>query len=143
MNETTLVDQVRRFAADWFHRLDVHAPSADYRPLIAGDAFELQVPEGVFRGFDGFRQWYERALQLFFDEAHTLKVVEPAEAGGDVRVQVVVNWQASTWTAPAARSQRIKLDAYQTWVLGRSGNSFVIKTYIVGRMEYEPGSAKL
>ena len=51
----------------------------------------------------------------------------------------------NTWKAPAAKSERIVLDAYQTWIVKRSPNigKPVIETYIVDSMNYYEGSAQL
>jgi hypothetical protein len=66
-------------------------------------------------------------------------------ADDEAQVQVVVHWEASTWKPPAAKSSRIKLDAYQTWTVRRSPETGkpVIAVYTVDRLEYEPDSAKL
>ena len=138
--------RVRAFATDWFHKLDNHAPPDDYETLLDGDHLEMRMPEGTFRGFSGFRQWYERVLGLFFDEVHTIKQVVVASGGAaDLEVKVVVHWEASTWTPPNAKSRRIKMDAYQTWVLTLSPvtGSYVIKTYTVDDLKYDPDSARL
>lgn len=138
--------EIEEFAAKWYRKLDVHASLEDYKSLLAEEGLELQFPEGTFTGFDGFGQWYERVIRLFFDEVHTLKEVTLTSVSPEkADVKVVVNWQASTWNPPAPKSERIILDAYQTWVLVRSPVSQqpVIATYIVDSMEYAPGSAKL
>jgi hypothetical protein len=138
--------EINAFTVDWYKALDVHTPATQLQSFLAVEEFELIVPEGKFTGLAGFTQWYERALHLFFDEVHTLKNVRVLKADDEsVTVQVVVNWQASTWTAPEARSKRIIMDAYQTWVLSRSPQTDrpQIVTYTVDKVEYGPGSARL
>jgi len=138
--------QIETVATDWYHKLDNHAPTGEYASLLADDGLELRFLEGAFHGFQGFRQWYERVLGLFFDEVHVVKSVTLTPGPGpDVEAKVVVHWEASTWTPPEAKSRRIKLDAYQTWVLtpAAGGNSYLIKTYIVDDMKYDPDSARL
>ena len=100
-SQTEAEARIQAFAADWFHRLDNHAPPEDYAALSDGDHLEMHMPEGTFRGLSGFRQWYERVLGLFFDEVHTIKQVVVASGGAaDVEVKVVVHWEASSWTPP-------------------------------------------
>jgi hypothetical protein len=137
--------EVERMATEWFHKLDVHAPLEDFAEFLAEDGLELRFPEGVSRGWDGFKSWYERVTRIFFDEAHQLKKVAATPSGDAMNVQVVVNWQASVWKPPAPRSERIVLDAFQTWVVKRSPKTGkpVIVTYIVDRLDYAPGSARL
>jgi hypothetical protein len=104
----------------------------------------MVFPEATVEGFEGFKGWYDRVIGIFFDEVHTLKEVNPTIEGDTATVKVVVNWQASVWNPPAPNSERIKLDAYQTWEVIRSAEGKpVVKTYIVDELKYEPGSATL
>ena len=91
------------------------------------------------------KDWYERVTNLFFDEVHTLKEVKVKSSGNEVTVKVVVKWEASIWNPPAPSSERIILDAYQTWIVERSAKTQkpAIKTYIVDSLDYYEGSAKL
>lgn len=137
-------DEINTFVADWYKLLDVHAPLESYKPLIA-DNFVLTVPEFTVEGWEGFKGWYERAIGLFFDEVHEVKSAEIVGTEGDItQVKVVVRWEASRWIPPAATSDRIIMDAYQTWHLTRSaaGTPVFVK-YIVDKAEYAEGSATL
>lgn len=138
--------EVKEFAADWYSKLDDHAPAEEYAAFLAEEGLELRFPEGTFTGFDGFKEWYQNVTGIFFDEVHTLKKVEPKLKDNEqLEVKVVVKWEASTWEPPAAKSERIILDAYQTWIVERSPKTEkpVIVTYIVDSMEYYEGSARL
>lgn len=138
--------EVKQFAADWYSKLDVHAPLEDYVPLLAEEGLEMRFPEATVYGFDGFKDWYERVIGIFFDEVHTLKKVEPKPTdNGQLEVKVVVKWEANIWNPPAAKSERIILDAYQTWIVERSPKSEkpVVLTYIVNSLDYYEGSAQL
>lgn len=138
--------EVKKFAADWYSKLDVHAPLEDYIPLLAEEGLEMRFPEVTVYGFEGFQGWYERVIGIFFDEVHTLKKVEPKPINnGRLEVKVVVKWEASMWNPPAAKSERIVVDAYQTWIVERSPKSEkpVVVTYIVDSLDYYEGSIKL
>ncbi len=136
--------EVEKLAADWYHKLDVHAPLVELLPMVAEDA-EMKFPEATLRGLADFESWYERVIRIFFDEVHTLKQVNVDLKDEVANVKVVVHWEASVWNGPAAKSQRIKLDAYQTWVVKRSpfSGAPVIASYSVDRLEYAADSAKL
>jgi len=136
--------EVEKLAADWYHKLDVHAPLVELLPMVAEDA-EMKFPEATLRGLADFESWYERVIRIFFDEVHTLKQVSVELKDEVANVKVVVHWEASVWNPPAAKSQRIKLDAYQTWVVKRSpfSGAPVIASYTVDRLEYDADSAKL
>lgn len=138
--------ELKEFAADWYSKLDVHAPLEEYVPLLAEEGLEMRFPEATVYGFDGFKDWYERVIGIFFDEVHTVKKVEQKSTSNNrLEVEVVVKWEASVWNPPAAKSERIILDAYQTWIVERSAKSEkpVIVTYIVDSLDYYEGSARL
>lgn len=138
--------EIKQLATDWYSKLDVHAPTEEYISMLAEEGLEMRFPEATVYGFEGFQGWYERVIGIFFDEVHTLKKVEPKPIGNDqLEVKVVVKWEASIWNPPAAKSERIILDAYQTWIVERAPNSEkpVIVTYIVDSLDYYEGSAKL
>lgn len=137
--------EIKQMAADWYRKLDVHVPLEEYIPLLAEQGLEMRFPEVTAYGFDAFKDWYERVINIFFDEVHTLKEVKVTSSGNEVTVKVVVKWEASIWNPPAPSSERIILDAYQTWIVERSAKTQkpVIKTYIVDSLDYYEGSAKL
>ncbi|MEH1926076.1 hypothetical protein [Nostoc sp.] len=137
--------EIKQLAADWYLKLDVHAPLEEYIPFVAEEGLEMRFPEATVYGFDGFKGWYDRVIRIFFDEVHTLKQVNVQLSGDEATVQVIVKWEASVWNPPAATSQRIVLDAYQTWIVKRSPYTGkpVISTYIVDSLSYYEGSARL
>ncbi|MDX1929743.1 MAG: hypothetical protein SFV81_24670 [Pirellulaceae bacterium] len=139
------VDEVRQLAADWYRKLDVHAPLADVLPLLAEEHCEMVFPEATLSGLGDFERWYEGVIRIFFDEVHTLKDVTVDITEDGAKVQVVVYWEASAWNAPAAKSKRIKLYAYQTWFVQRSHltGKPVIAKYTVDKLEYCADSALL
>jgi len=129
----------------WYQALDVHAPVDEMLPMLAADGLEMTFPEGVQRGQDGFRRWYETVTHRFFDEVHTLQNLTVTLNGDRADVKLVVNWQAKIWDPPAPRSVWLGFDAAQTWVVERSPTSgrSVVRTYIVDALTPMPGSASL
>ncbi len=136
--------EVRQLATQWYRKLDVHAPLVELLPMVHVDA-EMKFPEATLRGLADFEAWYERVIRIFFDEVHTVRDVQVEPQGESVRVKVVVRWEASVWTPPAAYSQRIKLDAYQTWTVRRDEvtDRPVITEYIVDELVFDDDSARL
>ncbi len=106
--------EIEAFVADWYRKLDIHAPSEELVSMVA-DQVEMQFPEGVVRGAEAFRTWYEGVIRLFFDELHTVTHVGIAWQDDRCLLDVVVNWQARRWRPPAPRSEWIGFDAYQRW----------------------------
>lgn len=143
---TLTQQQIRYFAEEWFDKLDNHVPPKDYIPMLAREGLEMQFPEGNFVGFDGFKRWYENAINSFFDEVHTIKEIEMISASPEkLKLKVVVNWKASTWNSPEPKSRRISMDAYQSWIIKTASTTKkpVIKTYEVDDIKYAEGSAQL
>jgi hypothetical protein len=143
--QTITETEIQDLVTTWYRQLDVHAPLEDLTPFLSSDGLRMVFPETTAVGLEGFKQWYERVINLFFDEVHTVKNVQLTSKGDRTEVKVVVKWEASRWTPPAPRSERIISDAYQTWDVVRSPSSGkpVILTYIVDSLEYHDGSAKL
>jgi hypothetical protein len=137
--------ELEEFAADWYKKLDVHDPVDEYAPLLAEDV-ELRFPEATVKGFEGYSGWYDRVINIFFDEVHTVKEVKIISSTPEkTDIKVVVKWEASVWKPPAPYSERIVLDAYQTWIVKRSPATQkpVISVYIVDELKYYEGSATL
>lgn len=130
-------EEIRDLANNWYRKLDVHAPVEDVLALLAEDGFEIRVPEGTFRGRDGFKGLYDGWIRHFFDEVHTVRKVSFTLVGDQAEVKVVVNWRARTWNPPEPKSKCIYEDAYQTWVVQRSPNSGqpVIVSYVLDDMK--------
>ena len=132
-------------AVEWYRKLDVHAPMVEVLPLIVDRGLEMRFPEATLRGHAGFEPWYQGVIRIFFDEVHVVKSVKSKIREDWAEVKVVVHWEASRWRAPAMSSDRISLDAYQTWVVvphpvtGRPS----IRIYKVDRLRYLAGSARL
>jgi hypothetical protein len=121
---------VKKIYQDMF---DAHAPLDEFLACLDADELEMQFPEETVHGHDGFRRWYERIVNTFFDEAHTIKELEVTSLGDRANVRVLVNWQARTWSPPAAKSEWSGHDAGQSWVVKRSPATHqpMIVTYIV------------
>jgi hypothetical protein len=143
--ETLTFEEAWSFADAWYRALDEHVPAAEIVPMVADRNLEFHLPEGILRGVDAFRQWYEGVIRIFFDEVHTLTSVEVAPAGDRAVVQVVVNWQARRWQPPRPRSEWIGFDAFQTWEMVRSpatGRPVIIR-YVVNELRPMAGSPPL
>ncbi len=137
-------EEIEDFAADWYRKLDIHAPSDALVAMVADDV-ELQLPEGPVRGAEAFRAWYEGVIRIFFDEIHVLERVTVSWKEQRALVRVLVNWQARRWSPPAARSQWIGFDADQEWEMVRSAATGrpVIARYVVNALTPMPGSPPL
>ncbi len=138
-------ESILQFAQHWYRKLDVHDPLEEYRPLLVEEGVKFVFPEATVEGFEGYAGWYNTVINIFFDEVHTVKQADSTINGDTADVKVVVRWEASVWKPPAANSERIVLDAYQTWIVKLSPTTGkpVIDTYIVDSLEYAEGSAKL
>ncbi len=137
--------EVRQLVNTWFAKLDVHASVDELLPMLADTDLEMRFPEGTWHNYTEFQHWYETVTHRFFDEVHTMKELTISSERDQASVQLVVNWQAHIWNAPAPKSQWLGFDAPQHWVVKRSPHTQqpVIATYIVEPLIPMPGSASL
>jgi len=138
-------EEIKAFARDWYEKLDVHAPMVDILPMLSDEELTMVFPEGTLNGLADFERWYQGVIRIFFDEVHVVKEVNADISGDKATVKVVVKWEASRWNPPARFSDRIKLDAYQTWEVKKStktGNPVITK-YTVDELKYHEDSARL
>ncbi|HXL18501.1 MAG TPA: nuclear transport factor 2 family protein, partial [Streptosporangiaceae bacterium] len=116
---------------------DAHAPLDVFLTFLDDEELEMRFPEETVRGHAGFQRWYERIVNTFFDETHTIRELETTSLGDRATVRVLVNWQAYTWQPPAAKSEWSGHDAGQTWVVKRSPEdgqplivTYTVDTYV-------------
>jgi len=139
---------IKKFAAAWYYALDIHAPVEECYRLLADEGLNVQFPDGDIRDLAGFKKWYDRVTNLFFDENHIVQSVKPRISGDEAVVDIVVGWQASFWEPPAAKSKRTAMNATQRWTVRRSNKNaygMVIVGYnaTVEPFQYAPGFATL
>jgi hypothetical protein len=135
-------DEIEALAADWYRKLDEHVPAADIAALVVDEGLEFVVPEATLRSRREFADWYggggghPGVINLFFDELHTLSLVEARSEGPTAEIKAVVNWQGRRWSAPAPRSQWFGFDSFQTWQMIRSPETGrpVIARYVVDEL---------
>jgi ketosteroid isomerase-like protein len=136
-------ESIRTIAEQWYRALDRHDRLEQVLDFLVDDGLEMRFPEGTSRGHTGFAEWYKAVTHRFFDEEHTLTKVEATIDGDQATVQVLVNWQAKIWDAPAPNSSWLGFDADQTWIVVAGENGPLVKTYIVNDLKAMPGSASL
>jgi len=136
---------IRATVTDWYQALDRHDDLTEVLRFLVDDGLEMRFPEATARGHAGFADWYKAVTNRFFDETHTVTSVEFDLIEADrAQVRVVVNWQASIWSPPAARSQWLGFDAYQTWqVVAGPDGAVLLKTYVVDSLRPMSGSTAL
>jgi hypothetical protein len=137
---------IRAMADEWFRLLDEHQRQVDLMKLLVPEGLAQNWPDYTVRSLGDFEGWYQRALRLFFDEVHTLKEfnVTLNEDGTKADVNLVVYWEASTWTPGDRNSKRLMMDAHQSWeVVASPEGKPLIKTINVDKIVEKEGSASL
>jgi hypothetical protein len=154
-------DNVKQFAEAWFYALDIHASTETCEAFLAGEDLKMIFPEQTLHGLNDFRAWYAGGtysdgssapgvMNIFFDEIHTLQSVAVRVEGDTATADVVVGWQASWFTPPAAKSKRTAMDATQQWQLrecSQDKNPYGIEIISYNAMsepfKYAPGFSRL
>ncbi len=139
--------EVEKMVTDWYKALDVHLSQYITQQYVSEAELEMVFPEATLRSMAEFELWLQGVYRIFFDEVHTMQSldVKLSPDGSQADVKLVVRWEASRWKAPAPKSERLKMDAYQTWVVKRSPASgkAVITKYVVDELKLLPGSVPL
>lgn len=139
--------EVEKMVTDWYRGLDVHQAQMDMQYYVSEGELEMVFPEATLRSLAEFELWLQGVYRIFFDEVHTMQSlnVTLSPDGQKADVKLVVRWEASRWKAPAPKSERLKMDAYQTWVVKRSPatGKAVITRYVVDELKLLPGSVAL
>jgi hypothetical protein len=153
-------EAINEFVTAWYLALDLHVPREACSRLVADDV-QMIFPEKTLHGIGDLEAWYaggtysdgEEApgvINIFFDENHNVASVEPTSAlsGDEVKLRVVVAWQASWFEPPAAKSKRTSMDAIQDWTVRASDkNEFGLEISSYNAMaepfQYAPGFARL
>ena len=128
-------------ARSWFAALDRKDDLDTVSENFDFEHLYLRFPEGEFRGYEGFVTWYRSAMDSYFDTQHTVHEVDvDLKDDGTADVRVVVTWRASTWTPPAAHSQRVGFDIKQRWsVVADPQGRPLIESYIVEEVQPSAG----
>ncbi len=142
------IGQIRKFVGAWYQALDFHVPVEECYKLLSDEGLNVQFPDGDIRDMAGFKKWYDRVTNIFFDENHYVKSVAASIRGDEADLDIVVGWQASWWEPPDAKSKRVMMDATQKWTVRRSDKNaygLVIVTYnaTAEPFKYAPGFAHL
>ena len=156
---TITEEQINKFVTAWYVALDQHAPLDECAKLVSEDKLEMIFPEKTLHGASDFLAWCAGGpysdgtsapgvFNIFFDENHNVVSVDAHITGDEAVLDVVVAWQASWFTPPAAKSKRVSLDATQRWVVRASDkNIYGVEVVSYNAMskpfEYAPGFARL
>ena len=137
--------EISKLVTAWYKKLDVHAPMVDILPMLSDEGLYMVFPEATLEGLANFESWYQGVIRIFFDEVHKVKKVASVIKKEKAKVKIIVHWEASKWNPPARFSDRIKVDAYQSWEVRRSARTgrVVVTKYIVEKLVYAKDSAKL
>ncbi|TYQ13280.1 UNVERIFIED_CONTAM: SnoaL-like protein [Acetivibrio alkalicellulosi] len=137
--------EVNELVFKWYKKLDIHANVEELLPMVISEGLEMRFPEATLTSIEEFKNWYDVVINKFFDEIHTLSMVNIEIDEDQAKVKVIVNWQAKVWNPPDAKSKWLGFDAYQTWIVKRDpiSKKAVIATYIVDELDPMEGSAQL
>jgi hypothetical protein len=129
--------EVQDLVHTWFRRITDKADLPDMLALLSAEGLEMVFPERTLRSHADFADWYAGVTKLFFDQVHELKFVAVDLDEARAAVTLVVNWQARTWTPPAAYSEWQGAYVHQAWTVQRDPGSGrpVIATYRVGDLQ--------
>jgi hypothetical protein len=129
--------EVQEFVYDWFRKLTDKVPAEELLAMLSDEGLEMQSPEETLRSHADFKKWLDTVTHLFFDQVHDVKLLAVDLAGDQATVNLIVNWQARTWTPPAPYSEWQGSYVHQNWTVKRSPTTGkpVIVNYKVGAFD--------
>jgi hypothetical protein len=133
--------EVKELVYTWFKKLTDKANAAELTALLSAESLLMEFPEETLRSHADFRSWLKKVTGIYFDQIHDVLFLDVRLEGEKAQVNLVVNWQARTWTPPAAYSQWSGSNVHQHWVVVRDRKSGkpVISVYHVA--EFDPMKA--
>lgn len=126
MNEV----RIEEFVRYWFKGMD-HMREVEYFLTYIDDMAEFSVPEGTFRGPEGFRIWYGSLKELVkpYNKHDLLRVeVRPKDERYVVKTDVLV--KADTYSGGL-----LHIRAKETWEVGLTGEEPTIYEYRIDEVE--------
>ena len=129
--------EVKELVYSWFKKLTDKVPAEELTAMLSGQSLEMQFPDDTLRNHAEFRGWLTKVTSLFFDQVHDVLFLDVSLDGERAEVNLVVNWQARTWTPPAAYSAVTRFNVHQHWVVvrDRASGRPVILRYMVGQFD--------
>lgn len=129
--------EVQELIYEWFRKLTTKAPLGEMLVMLSSKELEMNFPERKLRNLTDFKEWYNSVTRLFFDQVHEIKMLSIDIAGNEAIINLMVNWQARTWKAPAAFSKWQGFNIHQKWVVEKdqkTGKPVILK-YEVGELK--------
>jgi hypothetical protein len=132
--------EVQELVYTWFRKLTIKVPVDELLALLSPQGLEMAFPESTLRNHADFRVWYEAVTHTFFDQVHDVKMLAVELENDQATVNLIVNWQASTWEPPAGYSKREGFYVHQNWTVVRDDATGkpVIARYRVGAFDPMP-----
>ena len=129
--------EVQDFVYTWFRKITYKAPVEELKAMLATDGLEMKYPETTLKNYVDFDQWYQTVTHLFFDQVHEIKFLDVHLENELATVNLVVNWQARTWKAPAGFSEWQGMYVHQTWMVKQDVQTGkpIIVTIKVGQVD--------
>ena len=125
--------RIRHFVAQWFEHFDVLPETSDYFTSHLSTDVSWTVPEGQFRGHQGFRDWYFQVRQVFKPgcDHHVEQVRVLADEDG-YRVELRIRLTADTYDESEFHGADINLLVNETWQLKLDNQGHItISDYLV------------
>ncbi|MCF2858726.1 NAD(P)H-dependent oxidoreductase [Pseudoalteromonas sp. SMS1] len=110
---------IKKFVKHWFENFDLlPSDSAFFTKYLSGDV-TLSMPEGVFTGHSGFRDWYKGARETFKPNCeHVVEQVTVNKNGEDsYLVELRVRLIADTFADSKLKGEKINLLVNELWQL--------------------------
>lgn len=120
INEVTASEdaRIRRFIADWFTQFDQLPESGTFFTAHLAEDVDWVMPEGEFRGHQGFEEWYTLARRTFKPGCdHQVEQVEITPQGEGYKAKLRIRLLAETFAESDFKGESINMLVNETWLL--------------------------
>lgn len=131
--QTSSEESVRRFVREWFEQFDQLPEEDGFFTKRLSHSVNWRMPEGTFKGHQGFRDWYQIARSTFLPGCdHQVEQVEVSESESGVKAFLRIRLIAKTFPDSLFEGEDINLLVNETWDLEVDDyGSVMIKDYLV------------
>ncbi|TKB58331.1 NAD(P)H-dependent oxidoreductase [Ferrimonas aestuarii] len=108
--------RIRKLVAQWFAQFDQLPEQSEFFTGHLSNDLNLVMPEGSFKGHEGFRDWYAFARRTFKPGCeHKVEQTLVTEKEGGYQVDLRIRLDAETFPESEPKGETISLLVNETW----------------------------
>lgn len=108
--------RIEKFVGQWFGQFDQLPLQSDFFIASLADDVNWVMPEGEFKGHDGFNRWYQGARATFKPGCdHIVEQIEVIPEGEGYRAELRIRLQAETFETSEFKGETLNMLVNEVW----------------------------